>query len=79
MSEAIRRAGGSELAAALELRRRVFCEEQGVPEELERDGDDGTAIHLVSVDTSGAVLATCRPPTRRPPQRGPARSSSTPR
>jgi predicted GNAT family N-acyltransferase len=60
MSEAIRRAGGGELAAALELRRRVFCEEQGVPEELERDGLDEAALHLVAVDASGAVVATCR-------------------
>jgi predicted GNAT family N-acyltransferase len=60
VSEAIRRASGSDLAAALELRRRVFCEEQGVPEELERDGLDAAAIHLVSVEPSGAVVATCR-------------------
>ncbi|HSJ74369.1 MAG TPA: GNAT family N-acetyltransferase [Miltoncostaeaceae bacterium] len=51
---------GADLAAALELRRRVFCEEQGVPEELERDADDATALHLVAVEPSGAVVATCR-------------------
>ncbi len=45
---AIRRATGPDLAAALELRRRVFCEEQGVPEELERDAHDATALHLVA-------------------------------
>jgi predicted GNAT family N-acyltransferase len=66
VSDAVRRASGSELAAALELRRRVFCEEQGVPEELERDRDDATAIHLVSVDPSGAVMATCRLVRRGP-------------
>jgi len=58
--DAIRAASGTDLAAALELRRRVFCEEQGVPEELERDGLDETALHLVAVDASGAVVATCR-------------------
>ena len=60
MRDAIRAAGGTDLAAALELRRRVFCEEQGVPEELERDADDATAIHLVAVEPSGSVVATCR-------------------
>jgi predicted GNAT family N-acyltransferase len=58
--DAIRPASGPDLAAALELRRRVFCEEQGVPEELERDGLDEAALHLVAVDASGAVVATCR-------------------
>jgi predicted GNAT family N-acyltransferase len=58
--DAIRPARGPDLAAALELRRRVFCEEQGVPEELERDGLDEAALHLVAVDASGAVVATCR-------------------
>ena len=60
MSDAIRAASGTDLSAALELRRRVFCEEQGVPEELERDGLDESALHLVAVDPSGAVIATCR-------------------
>ena len=60
MAEAIRRPEGNELVAALDLRRRVFCEEQGVPLELERDGRDATALHLVAVDGSGAVVATCR-------------------
>jgi predicted GNAT family N-acyltransferase len=60
VAEAIRRPEGHELAAALDLRRRVFCEEQGVPLELERDGRDATALHLVAVDGSGAVVATCR-------------------
>ena len=60
MAEAIRCPEGHELVAALDLRRRVFCEEQGVPLELERDGRDATALHLVAVDGSGAVVATCR-------------------
>ena len=61
MIAAIRRpADDDELDAALDLRRRVFCDEQGVPLELERDGRDATALHLVAVDGSGAVVATCR-------------------
>ena len=31
-----------------------------MPEELERDADDATAIHLVAVEPSGSVVATCR-------------------
>ena len=31
-----------------------------MPEELERDGLDENALHLVAVDPSGAVVATCR-------------------
>jgi predicted GNAT family N-acyltransferase len=60
VSQAVRRAKEDEVAAALALRHRVFCEEQGVPEELERDEHDATALHLVAVDGSGAVVATCR-------------------
>ena len=41
------------------LRLAVFCEEQGVPEELERDAHDATALHLV-VDEGGVVTGTCR-------------------
>jgi predicted GNAT family N-acyltransferase len=42
------------------LRHRVFCEEQGVPPELERDEHDDGALHLVAVDETGAVVGTCR-------------------
>jgi predicted GNAT family N-acyltransferase len=60
MSQAVRRATGDDLAAALALRHRVFCQEQGVPEDLERDAHDATALHLVALDASGAVVGTCR-------------------
>jgi predicted GNAT family N-acyltransferase len=60
MRGAVRRASGDDLAGALALRHRVFCEEQGVPEELERDEHDAAALHLVAVDESGTVVATCR-------------------
>jgi predicted GNAT family N-acyltransferase len=56
----IRLAGGSgERDAALALRHRVFCEEQGVALELEADGRDGEALHVVAV-AAGAVVGTCR-------------------
>lgn len=60
MSPTVRRATDADLAGAFSLRRRVFCEEQGVPEELERDEHDAAALHLVAVDADGAVVATCR-------------------
>jgi predicted GNAT family N-acyltransferase len=44
---------------ALELRRRVFCGEQGVSLEADRDGQDDEAIQVVCLRT-GSVLGTCR-------------------
>jgi ElaA protein len=52
-------AGDDELAAALDLRERVFCGEQGVSLEADRDGLDDHAIQLVARDDA-AVLGTCR-------------------
>lgn len=63
MSFAVRRArGGAERDAALALRHRVFCVEQGVPEREERDGRDDDGLHLVAVDAGEArrVIGTCR-------------------
>lgn len=54
-----RRARDDELPAVLALRFAVFCEEQGVPEDLEHDADDATAVHLV-LDDGGRVIGTCR-------------------
>jgi predicted GNAT family N-acyltransferase len=48
-----------ELTAALELRARVFIEEQGVSVEADRDGRDPEATHIVAVD-HGRVIGTCR-------------------
>jgi predicted GNAT family N-acyltransferase len=60
MSPVIREAlDSAEIDAALDLRRQVFCGEQGVPEAEEIDGRDGDAQHLVAVD-GGRVVATCR-------------------
>lgn len=56
----VRRASGEqEMQALLELRREVFCREQGVPEREETDGRDGDATHLVAV-SNGQVIGTCR-------------------
>ena len=40
------------------LRHRVFVVEQGVPAELERDDADATAVHALSRDAAGRVVAT---------------------
>ncbi len=47
--------------AALRLiRQTVFMQEQQVPEELEWDGLDNEAIHLLARDHSGNPIATAR-------------------
>jgi predicted GNAT family N-acyltransferase len=47
------------VAAALDLRERVFYGEQGVSPAADRDGRDDEATHVVAVDT-GRVIGTCR-------------------
>ena len=49
----------SEVTAALELRERIFCGEQGVSFEADQDGRDPEATHIVAVD-DGVVIGTCR-------------------
>jgi len=48
-----------EVEAALRLRQRVFCDEQGVPLEADQDGRDGEALHLIVLD-EGRLIGTCR-------------------
>jgi predicted GNAT family N-acyltransferase len=45
--------------AAMDLRTRVFCGEQGVGSAEEFDGLDGEATQIVALDETG-VVATCR-------------------
>jgi predicted GNAT family N-acyltransferase len=49
----------SEVDDALELRRRVYVDEQGVTLEADRDGLDPDAVHLVAIE-DGRVVGTCR-------------------
>lgn len=49
-----------ELRGALDLRVRVFCEEQGVPREEEVDAYDDVARHAVAVTSDGRVVGTMR-------------------
>jgi predicted GNAT family N-acyltransferase len=51
--------GPAEIEAALNLRYRVFCDEQGVPLEADQDGRDAEALHLVALDRD-RLLGTCR-------------------
>lgn len=48
-----------EVEQALALRERVFCVEQGVELQADRDGLDDEAIQIVAVD-SARVVGTCR-------------------
>jgi predicted GNAT family N-acyltransferase len=57
--EVRRVSGDQEMTAVVELRREVFCVEQGVPQREELDGRDGQALHLVAV-SGDQLLATCR-------------------
>lgn len=51
----------TELTRAVELRKLVFCEEQGVSQEEELDGRDGEAEHVVALAPDGRqVVGTLR-------------------
>ena len=53
-------AGPGDWPAILDLRTRVFVDEQGVAPEVEQDGRDATAVHAVGRDASGRLVATGR-------------------
>jgi predicted GNAT family N-acyltransferase len=55
----VREAAPGELEPLLLLREEVFCSEQGVPLEEERDAHDASALHLVAV-AGGDLVGTCR-------------------
>lgn len=52
--------GPERMAAAAELRTRVFVNEQGVDPAIERDGRDGDTLHVTVSDPQGAVVGTGR-------------------
>jgi predicted GNAT family N-acyltransferase len=45
---------------AVLVRRRVFIEEQGVPENLEWDAEDAASLHAVASDGEGRPVGTAR-------------------
>ena len=49
----------SELEGAFEVRRRVFVEEQDIPEDIELDEQDKEALHMVVKD-GDRVIGTAR-------------------
>jgi predicted GNAT family N-acyltransferase len=53
-------AGAADLPEVMALRTRVFVQEQGVPPEIEQDASDATAVHALSRDDAGRVVATGR-------------------
>ena len=59
MIEVRRAAGPAEIDAALDLRYRVFCGEQGVGLEADQDGLDPEALHLVALEGE-RLVGTCR-------------------
>lgn len=51
----------AERRAVLEdIRRRVFIEEQGVPPEVEQDGQDAAAQHFLAIDEAGLCVGCGR-------------------
>jgi predicted GNAT family N-acyltransferase len=42
--------GAEEMEQAWRIRRAVFIEEQGVPEEIEMDAEDAIAFHVIALD-----------------------------
>jgi predicted GNAT family N-acyltransferase len=53
-------AGPADWPEIAALRTRVFVDEQGVPPEIEQDDADATALHVLSRDEAGRVVATGR-------------------
>jgi len=51
---------GPGVEAVFALRKEVFCDELGVPEDLERDGFDEISAHVLVFDESGCPVATGR-------------------
>ncbi|MEU2332310.1 GNAT family N-acetyltransferase [Streptomyces sp. NPDC013172] len=50
----------ADLEACFRLRKQVFVVEQGVPEDLEYDEYDATALHVLAVRADGVALGTGR-------------------
>lgn len=59
MVEYIFKKENEDISDSREIRKKVFIEEQNVPEELEFDEYDETALHLIAYD-AGKAVATSR-------------------
>ncbi|MGB9150753.1 MAG: GNAT family N-acetyltransferase [Burkholderiales bacterium] len=51
---------GTDAALLQEVRRKVFVEEQNIPEVLEWDEHDPAAQHLLALDLDGRAIGTAR-------------------
>jgi predicted GNAT family N-acyltransferase len=49
-----------EQACLSAIRRAVFIEEQGVPEDLEWDADDAASLHFLVIDGAGQAIGCAR-------------------
>ncbi|MFI2782236.1 GNAT family N-acetyltransferase [Streptomyces sp. ALB3] len=49
-----------DLAACFQVRKEVFVGEQRVPEEIEYDAHDASAVHVIAVGADGSALGTGR-------------------
>lgn len=49
-----------EQARLSRVRRAVFIDEQGVPEDMEWDADDAGAVHFLAVDGNGQAIGCAR-------------------
>jgi predicted GNAT family N-acyltransferase len=49
----------TEVAEAIDLRRRVFSSEQGIRRAADEDGRDHRALHVIAFE-DGALVGTCR-------------------
>jgi predicted GNAT family N-acyltransferase len=49
----------NELRQAIKVRKRVFVDEQGIPEDIDIDGQDSSALHMV-VQNSDTAVGTAR-------------------
>ena len=58
-SELILGIEGVDLSEVHAIRHKVFCEEQSVPEKIEKDGLDASAVHVLSY-VNGTPAATGR-------------------
>ncbi|MFJ3079044.1 GNAT family N-acetyltransferase [Streptomyces halstedii] len=52
--------GADDRAACFQVRKDVFVGEQNVPEEIEYDDHDATAVHVLAVAADGSALGTAR-------------------
>ncbi|HEX4467506.1 MAG TPA: GNAT family N-acetyltransferase [Solirubrobacteraceae bacterium] len=52
--------GAEDVNECVNVRERVFCVEQGVPRELELDGRDDEALHLLAIAPGAGTVGTLR-------------------